>query len=123
VTLRGWSSRCPRLVPGGQGFTCGYRDCRQRDTGSTRCAGSRISPPRGWDGWSTRQRPATSELGSNRTIWLQNPSTGQISRVARSPSTSGGLSSSTLMGRSEEHTSELQSRENLVCRLLLEKKK
>src|SRR5690606_41507261 len=27
------------------------------------------------------------------------------------------------MRRSEEHTSELQSRENLVCRLLLEKKK
>src|SRR5690606_41967386 len=27
------------------------------------------------------------------------------------------------MTRSEEHTSELQSRENLVCRLLLEKKK
>src|SRR5690606_40925877 len=28
----------------------------------------------------------------------------------------------TYMKRSEEHTSELQSRENLVCRLLLEKK-
>src|SRR5690606_42112440 len=28
-----------------------------------------------------------------------------------------------LPDRSEEHTSELQSRENLVCRLLLEKKK
>src|SRR5690606_7505903 len=28
-----------------------------------------------------------------------------------------------LIHRSEEHTSELQSRENLVCRLLLEKKK
>src|SRR5690606_41677471 len=28
-----------------------------------------------------------------------------------------------LWERSEEHTSELQSRENLVCRLLLEKKK
>src|SRR5690606_41585605 len=28
-----------------------------------------------------------------------------------------------LNSRSEEHTSELQSRENLVCRLLLEKKK
>src|SRR5690242_21242690 len=27
------------------------------------------------------------------------------------------------MGRSEEHTSELQSHVNLVCRLLLEKKK
>src|SRR5207302_4522198 len=29
----------------------------------------------------------------------------------------------TMFHRSEEHTSELQSRENLVCRLLLEKKK
>src|SRR5690606_40742583 len=28
-----------------------------------------------------------------------------------------------MAARSEEHTSELQSRENLVCRLLLEKKK
>src|SRR5690606_42153425 len=35
-----------------------------------------------------------------------------------------GLSeSSSPTERSEEHTSELQSRENLVCRLLLEKKK
>src|SRR5436309_11864387 len=38
----------------------------------------------------------------------------------RSPVLSGDVVSS---GRSEEHTSELQSRENLVCRLLLEKKK
>src|SRR5205085_5720840 len=29
----------------------------------------------------------------------------------------------TVSGRSEEHTSELQSQSNLVCRLLLEKKK
>src|SRR5690606_39287130 len=34
-----------------------------------------------------------------------------------------GEMSSTTIERSEEHTSELQSRENLVCRLLLEKKK
>src|SRR6266511_1934626 len=33
------------------------------------------------------------------------------------------MSSDTATARSEEHTSELQSRENLVCRLLLEKKK
>src|SRR5690606_41923574 len=32
------------------------------------------------------------------------------------------LSPESLNARSEEHTSELQSRENLVCRLLLEKK-
>src|SRR3712207_9327600 len=39
----------------------------------------------------------------------------------------GGLSAWVLLalaaGRSEEHTSELQSRQYLVCRLLLEKKK
>src|SRR5690606_40846109 len=33
------------------------------------------------------------------------------------------LYADTVHDRSEEHTSELQSRENLVCRLLLEKKK
>src|SRR5690606_40101272 len=34
-----------------------------------------------------------------------------------------GLQGDVYRLRSEEHTSELQSRENLVCRLLLEKKK
>src|SRR2546430_4470291 len=34
-----------------------------------------------------------------------------------------GDASLTGAGRSEEHTSELQSQSNLVCRLLLEKKK
>src|SRR5690606_42049273 len=34
-----------------------------------------------------------------------------------------GLEATEAEIRSEEHTSELQSRENLVCRLLLEKKK
>src|SRR5690606_41744377 len=34
-----------------------------------------------------------------------------------------GTSGKASRGRSEEHTSELQSRENLVCRLLLEEKK
>src|SRR5690606_40695841 len=43
-----------------------------------------------------------------------------IQRRAAEPELLGGL---TQIPRSEEHTSELQSRENLVCRLLLEKKK
>src|SRR5690606_41833253 len=34
-----------------------------------------------------------------------------------------GVGAAAVTVRSEEHTSELQSRENLVCRLLLEKKK
>src|SRR5690606_40722948 len=41
----------------------------------------------------------------------------------RSPCSRGlAHSEAALPARSEEHTSELQSRENLVCRLLLEKK-
>src|SRR3712207_8242652 len=35
----------------------------------------------------------------------------------------GGMALTTTLVRSEEHTSELQSRQYLVCRLLLEKKK
>src|SRR5690606_40198481 len=41
---------------------------------------------------------------------------------ATSTRPSGRASSASARRRSEEHTSELQSRENLVCRLLLEKK-
>src|SRR5437870_9669493 len=49
-------------------------------------------------------------------------------RSARSSSTGSfvlcqPVSATVLTGRSEEHTSELQSRGHLVCRLLLEKKK
>src|SRR2546430_15680163 len=39
------------------------------------------------------------------------------------PSESAGLAGAGRAARSEEHTSELQSQSNLVCRLLLEKKK
>src|SRR3712207_8239414 len=43
--------------------------------------------------------------------------------IAAFTSASGPLSSTAMIPRSEEHTSELQSRQYLVCRLLLEKKK
>src|SRR3712207_7082492 len=46
---------------------------------------------------------------------------GQI-RAARTTSTSGRWAATRVKVRSEEHTSELQSRQYLVCRLLLEKK-
>src|SRR2546430_10805936 len=39
------------------------------------------------------------------------------------PSPLPGTTEGTASSRSEEHTSELQSQSNLVCRLLLEKKK
>src|SRR5438477_6084327 len=52
--------------------------------------------------------------------WSRRPSS-----PARSPSPSTDRSTTTPSSsiRSEEHTSELQSHVNLVCRLLLEKKK
>src|SRR5690606_40907058 len=43
--------------------------------------------------------------------------------MAQCPTEIVRFTSQAQINRSEEHTSELQSRENLVCRLLLEKKK
>src|SRR5438552_7546806 len=43
--------------------------------------------------------------------------------ASRSPTSSPTTPSTTRPTRSEEHTSELQSPDHLVCRLLLEKKK
>src|SRR5690606_39560806 len=47
------------------------------------------------------------------------PSGGEADDIAAAGNLAGGRAGI----RSEEHTSELQSRENLVCRLLNEKKK
>src|SRR2546430_8355293 len=44
-------------------------------------------------------------------------------RVQAHPRTDGAGACGEIGARSEEHTSELQSQSNLVCRLLLEKKK
>src|SRR5690606_41519994 len=52
---------------------------------------------------------------------LDDADSAGLTSSARAPSEAAILR--TLEERSEEHTSELQSRENLVCRLLLEKKK
>src|SRR2546430_13701345 len=50
---------------------------------------------------------------------------GSTAAAARFSTTRGGSTPGTgrISTRSEEHTSELQSQSNLVCRLLLEKKK
>src|SRR2546427_5100247 len=48
---------------------------------------------------------------------------GQLRHPGPPPRGGGPGHRAGLAGRSEEHTSELQSQSNLVCRLLLEKKK
>src|SRR6266478_8721753 len=63
------------------------------------------------------RRPPRSTLFPYTTLFRSRPTT---TGPAASPSRCSPGSAPT---RSEEHTSELQSQSNLVCRLLLEKKK
>src|SRR5204863_6434890 len=82
-------------------------------------------------------RPNTSWMPatSMRDCWLEAGETMPLRWKGRSalcrsgqrklnkPTSSATSSSTGSTSRSEEHTSELQSRRDLVCRLLLEKKK
>src|SRR5216683_6567816 len=67
------------------------------------------------------RRPPRSTLFPYTTLFRSLPCACSISRKT-SPSGSWQCSRAR-WPRSEEHTSELQSRSDLVCRLLLEKKK
>src|SRR5256885_3772051 len=76
---------------------------------------------------SKASQPAWSSARLNSTFCLQCGQSVRTRRCAMTPfsvalSRYGGTPSSSSR-RSEEHTSELQSPCNLVCRLLLEKKK
>src|SRR5260221_10180016 len=74
------------------------------------------------------RRPPRSTLFPYTTLFRSSSScsrdtcAARPSRWERAPS-SGERSAATSSSRSEEHTSELQSHSDLVCRLLLEKKK
>src|SRR6266496_3862305 len=67
-----------------------------------------------------RRRPPRSTLFPYTTLFRSIP--GSIARCDRAPS-AAWAGPRCAANRSEEHTSELQSRRDLVCRLLLEKKK
>src|SRR5688572_32655230 len=84
------------------------------------------------------RRPPRSTLFPYTTLFRSEPQTqadvGQLMRTlgfAQAPSLARVFAAIPVVGplilvlvlRSEEHTSELQSQSNLVCRLLLEKKK
>src|SRR5436309_5044862 len=66
--------------------------------------------------------PSPSGSVSQSDVTISWSSSDAASGIARQEvSIDGGPFESVGLVRSEEHTSELQSRENLVCRLLLEK--
>src|SRR2546430_7907110 len=69
------------------------------------------------------RRPPRSTLFPYTTLFrsLSSSRTTAEPNVTRSPEVGGSMTSAAPT-RSEEHTSELQSQSNLVCRLLLEKK-
>src|SRR5690349_23727989 len=76
------------------------------------------------------RRPPRSTLFPYTTLFRSSgdqkaPSTSSVPAITSAVSEPRGRIQSCLApsGRSEEHTSELQSRRDLVCRLLLEKKK
>src|SRR5207244_13345806 len=71
---------------------------------------------RRWWGWSIAER----RLGQ-REVAVQSRAEGGTEHV--STGGAGGQRAALPDRRSEEHTSELQSPDHLVCRLLLEKKK
>src|SRR5690606_41624690 len=76
------------------------------------------TPPRRWAAKESRDSESGStHWASSTTQTRGRPRASAVTR-ARTATDSASRSSS----RSEEHTSELQSREKLVCRLLLEKK-
>src|SRR4051812_49757214 len=68
------------------------------------------------------RRPPRSTLFPYTTLfrsgWGEGAAAGASAAASRA---SGGAGA--ILARSEEHTSELQSHVNIVCRLLLEKKK
>src|SRR5690349_25134134 len=70
--------------------------------------------------------PYTTLFRSARNVAMASTDIAFSSRISWSERMKCGLNTSACTaesGRSEEHTSELQSRRDLVCRLLLEKKK
>src|SRR2546430_6803397 len=60
---------------------------------------------------------------SENAVCIQAGGTAALDKATGKVLWRAGLGTSECKLRSEEHTSELQSQSNLVCRLLLEKKK
>src|SRR2546430_4212885 len=69
------------------------------------------------------RRPPRSTLFPYTTLFRSCPSRGMCGKPCWTRPRPPSCPTAPWPSRSEEHTSELQSQSNLVCRLLLEKKK
>src|SRR5688572_31452586 len=71
----------------------------------------------------TEHHGCASALVMSSSVWCAYTAGTEPPCSRRTSNSSSSASGAGSFPRSEEHTSELQSQSNLVCRLLLEKKK
>src|SRR5207247_8012747 len=88
---------------------------RSSDLDSARAGQSVLYGRPAFTAWLIPPRRAAGMISSDKCF--------EANRSARPPAAKRSTPSTSPRPRSEEHTSELQSRVDLVCRLLLEKKK
>src|SRR5947207_10979271 len=108
-------------------LSTGRDTCRPRCRGRERsvCAGmisEKLSLGVGMEDEANKTEVVKALLDDGTSISIQATSLGGEERVAFGVPPFQEVTD-TVEGRSEEHTSELQSHSDLVCRLLLEKKK
>src|SRR2546428_10436839 len=113
-----------RLVLGGGGVTAPSRDLGQPadvliQDGKIAGVGASLGTPDGAEVRDVRGKVVAPGLVDVH-VHLREPGNEDVETIATGAraAAAGGFTA-----RSEEHTSELQSRSDLVCRLLLEKKK
>src|SRR3712207_4058426 len=134
--VEGGADLQPVVTPGRLGAAAGGGAAAWRDGGRDgvprrhRHPGAPQGRGRGQKGGSSAQRDAREGLGRSRGGYgtkacVLADASGRAIGFALAPGQAHELPLAPLLlaVRSEEHTSELQSRQYLVCRLLLEKKK
>src|SRR2546422_7262028 len=72
---------------------------------------------------SASAEPSTPAIAASTIPQMAPPAMRPLANNTPGPDSSSAIDCCRACARSEEHTSELQSRLHLVCRLLLEKKK
>src|SRR5690625_7004045 len=92
---------------------------RERSVSKSKCVVSKISSL----GQNVTVVPVWEADPTSRNCSTGSPTSKAMAHFAPSRQTSTSKRDDRALTRSEEHTSELQSRGHLVCRLLLEKKK
>src|SRR5207244_9504023 len=97
-----------RQVPYAEYFVSGHRTCQGCESALVMRYIAKAAGPR------------TIVMGSTGCMYVANTSYYTTPWVVPWMHTQLGSAGSAALGRSEEHTSELQSPDHLVCRLLLE---